>query len=83
MTQNNFTRIEPTVEAEVDWRRKIHELSAAGLWSKARSWYMGSNIPGKAVEPLNWAGGLKAYNDVCLENAERGYEGFVLSRMSE
>ncbi|KAF5331308.1 hypothetical protein D9758_015800 [Tetrapyrgos nigripes] len=79
MATNQLTRIEAKVDAEEHWRQKIFELSAQGLWGKARSWYMGSNIPSKAVEPLNWAGGVQAYNELCMEKAKRGYEGFVLS----
>jgi hypothetical protein len=80
MTRNDLTRIEASVEAEIDWRRRVFKLSAGGLWSKARTPYLGSNIPGKVVEPLNWAGGLRSYNKLCLEKAERGYEGLLFRR---
>jgi hypothetical protein len=79
MKDNKFTRIEPKSEFEQEWRKRVHELSAKGLWAKAKSWYMGANIPGKVVEPLNWAGGLQNYERACVEDAEKGYEGFVIA----
>ncbi|THV04300.1 cyclohexanone monooxygenase [Dendrothele bispora CBS 962.96] len=76
MIENNYTRIEADAKAEQDWRQRVLDISARGLWSKAKSWYMGANIPGKAIEPLNWAGGVQNYDRICIEIAEKGYEGF-------
>jgi hypothetical protein len=51
------------------------------LWSKAKSWYNGSNIPGKVVETLNFTGGLPLYINMCNESMEKGYDGFVFSKV--
>jgi len=79
LKNNNFTRIEADPKAEDEWREKVLELSARGLWGKARSWYRGSNIPGKAVEQLIWTGGVPLYHQICQEKVDKGYEGFLLS----
>jgi hypothetical protein len=40
-------------EAEEVWRWRNNEAWSGPLFPMARSWYRGSNIPGKKVEPLN------------------------------
>ena len=47
--------------------------------SRAQSWYMGANIPGKKREMLVYPGGLPQYLQKCKECADAGYAGFVLS----
>ena len=54
LTKNGITRIEAKREAEENWCKRVKETWDAGLFSLANSWYQGSNIPGKRVEPLNW-----------------------------
>lgn len=49
-----ITRFEATAEAEEDWHKRMHEKWDASLFPLAKSWYQGSNIPGRKVEPLNW-----------------------------
>ncbi|ESK89545.1 cyclopentanone -monooxygenase [Moniliophthora roreri MCA 2997] len=73
-----ITHIVPTRKAEEDWRTLVHDLSNLGLWGKAKSWYMGANIPGKKVEPLNFTGGVPMYASKLQESAEKGYEGLEM-----
>jgi len=80
MRANNFTRVEATRAAEKAYVDIVHEKYNTHLWSKAKSWYNGSNIPGKIVESMNFTGGLPAYIQLCNESAEKGYKGFVLSK---
>lgn len=42
----------------------------------AKSWYSGANIPGKKVEPLNWAGGMVEYVDSLHKSLENDYQGW-------
>ena len=81
MRTNNFTRVEATHAAEKAFVDKVHEIYATHLWSKAKSWYNGANIPGKVVESLNFTGGLPLYMQLCNESVEKGYEGFVFSKL--
>ncbi|KAL0061820.1 hypothetical protein AAF712_011338 [Marasmius tenuissimus] len=79
MMDKGLTRIEATREAEEGWRKMVLHNSSLGLFHKAKSWYNGSNIPGKPVEQLNFVGGIPLYDTLCRDKAEKGYEGFVLS----
>ncbi|KAG5637482.1 hypothetical protein H0H81_004405 [Sphagnurus paluster] len=79
MRARGYTRIEATPDAEASWGAHIEEVAAAGLWHRAKSWYIGANVPGKRVAPLLFTGGLVQYIQLCRESAEAGYAGFVLS----
>ena len=72
------TRINATREAEEEWRKTILHLHSFTLRNEVDSWYMGSNIPGKVREPLNYAGGIPKYLETIRGAVERGFEGFVL-----
>ncbi|KAK7042918.1 hypothetical protein VNI00_008654 [Paramarasmius palmivorus] len=81
MKNKGLTRAVPTRQAEEDWRNLVHELSSSGLWAKAKSWYMGANIPGKKVEPLNFTGGVPMYITKLKECADSGYEGLEMGKV--
>lgn len=53
LREKGITRIEPKQESETDWTKETQDLWYASLFPQAKSWYQGSNIPGKKVEPLN------------------------------
>ncbi|KAF5336266.1 hypothetical protein D9758_016052 [Tetrapyrgos nigripes] len=78
MTDNKLTRIEATREAEQEWRDLNMSVAGGTLLGKAKSWYNGSNIPGKPVEPLNFAGGIPYYKSALQEREDQGYKGFIL-----
>lgn len=80
MRKNDFTRIESTPESDEAWADHIREVADMTLFPQTDSWYMGANIPGKKREMLNYPGGLPLYLQKCAEAAEKGYEGFKLSR---
>ncbi|KAK1227204.1 hypothetical protein PQX77_009838 [Marasmius sp. AFHP31] len=82
MEQNKLTRIEATREAQEAWRDMSLGIQDKTLLGKARGWWNGANIPGKAVETLSFPGGMPFYLQTCKEKAEKGYEGFVLSSKS-
>jgi hypothetical protein len=52
--KDGIIRIEPTQEQEDSWVKRMQEAWNATLFPKAKSWYTGSNIPGKKIEGLNW-----------------------------
>ncbi|KAL0571529.1 hypothetical protein V5O48_010445 [Marasmius crinis-equi] len=79
MKRNGYTRIEATKEAEKAWKDLVMSIGDASLLTKGRGWWNGANIPGKAVEFLNFPGGIPLYLQTCREKAEKGYEGFILS----
>ncbi|PWY66793.1 FAD/NAD(P)-binding domain-containing protein [Aspergillus sclerotioniger CBS 115572] len=75
MRANRLSSIEATPEAADAWTKRVDEISNATLFSKADSWYMGANIPGKARQMLNFCGGLPAYEQACTQ-ALSNWEGF-------
>ena len=72
-------RIESTPEADTQWSEHVAELVAPTLFGKAKSWYMGANIPGKPIQSLNYPGGLPLYQEKYAEVKANGYAGFTLS----
>ncbi|KAG5637092.1 hypothetical protein H0H81_005775 [Sphagnurus paluster] len=81
MREHKHTRIDATPAAEAAWGARIQELAAPGLWDRAKSWYVGANVPGKPVAQINFTGGLPMYAKLCRESAEGGYVGFTLSHL--
>jgi cation diffusion facilitator CzcD-associated flavoprotein CzcO len=63
LLRNGRPRIEATPEAEQEWTNHVAELLAPTLFGKAKSWYMGANMPGKPIQMLNYPGGLPLYRD--------------------
>ena len=75
---HGYATIEPTAAEEDAWLEHHRAVGDASLYPRAKSWYMGANIPGKPRVLLPYVGGVGAYRARCDAVAERGYEGFVL-----
>lgn len=73
--------IEATREAVDAWGAECARRAEATLFTKANSWYMGANVPGKPRGFMLFVGGFATYNDICAEVAEAGYKGFELVKM--
>ncbi|KAJ3990596.1 hypothetical protein F5050DRAFT_1582643, partial [Lentinula boryana] len=84
MKESNISSIVPTDDAQRAYSDHVDRLGAAGgLWFEAKtSWYLGTNIEGKKVQLLNFAGGIPAYAKLCHDSAANGYDGFNLKRTS-
>ena len=78
MREKGYARIKPTREAEEAWVAHAAELASHTLLSDAKSWFMGSNIPGKKRAFLFYARPAPAYRKECEQVAAKGYEGFEL-----
>ena len=73
-----YSRIQPTVKAEEAWIEHTHQMASQTLLSDAKSWFMGSNIPGKKRALLLYANTAPNYKKLCEDSAAKGYEGFEL-----
>ncbi len=73
------TTIEATPEAEGAWSDHTAELAELTLFSKASSWYLGANIPGKKRVFMPYVGGVGGYRERCDSIAANGYEGFAIA----
>jgi cation diffusion facilitator CzcD-associated flavoprotein CzcO len=78
MREQGLTRIEATPEAEEAWRAHVVEAGANLLRTKANSWFVGANIPGKARVLLNNPDTAPTMRAKRAEVAAKGYEGFLL-----
>jgi cation diffusion facilitator CzcD-associated flavoprotein CzcO len=78
MREKGFARIAPTPQAEEAWVAHTAEMASHTLLSDAKSWFMGSNIPGKKRALLLYANTAPNYRKKCKEVAANGYEGFTL-----
>jgi cation diffusion facilitator CzcD-associated flavoprotein CzcO len=61
LRERGVTRFENTRESELEWTAHLDELFEDSLFTKARSWYWGANVPGKPAQMLNYTGGLPLY----------------------
>ena len=82
LDNHGYAAIEPTTDAVDAWAAELVRRAEASLFTKANSWYMGANIPGKPRVFMLFIGGFAAYNDICAEVADAGYKGFTLVKAS-
>ena len=70
--------IEATKDAVDDWVAECARRAETSLFTKADSWYLGANVPGKPRVFMLFIGGFAVYNDICAEVAAAGYKGFAV-----
>ena len=70
------TTIEPTERAVEGWVLHGSDFVNITLVSRANSWYMGANVPGKPRVFLPYLGGADRYRAICDEVVARDYLGF-------
>jgi cyclohexanone monooxygenase len=78
MEENGIDRMEPDQKYEEDWVQHVNEVADTTLYPRAKSWYIGANIPGKPRVFMPYVGGVGNYRIKCDEVVANGYEGFVL-----
>jgi cation diffusion facilitator CzcD-associated flavoprotein CzcO len=76
--EHQFTRISATPQAEEAWSKNVAAAGAKLLRTKADSWAVGANIPGKARAYLGSPYNAPVMRAKRLEVAANGYEGFLL-----
>jgi cation diffusion facilitator CzcD-associated flavoprotein CzcO len=76
MREQGKTRVEATEPAQDAWVEHAAEVAQASLFSKANSWYVGANIPGKPRVVMPYTGGQPLYKERCEAVVKGGYEGF-------
>ena len=76
MREENRTKIDATKEAEDKWKEQVDSMHALTLRHNVDSWYMGTNIPGKKKQVLNYAGGMPLYLKTIQEAFDKDLEGF-------
>lgn len=76
MQENDVTVMTPTKEGQEKWTEHAAKVAAHTLFTKTKSWYMGTNIPGKPQVFMAYAGGVPAYVEKCANEAAEGYPNF-------
>jgi cation diffusion facilitator CzcD-associated flavoprotein CzcO len=71
--------IEATPEAEAEWSAEVKRAGDASLRTNCDSWYVGSNIEGKARVFAPYIGGWPPYVARCNAETASKYENCVLS----
>ena len=74
--------IKPTQAAEDGWVTHANDFANITLFPEANSWYMGTNVPGKARVVLPYLGGVVRYRRICEAVVEQDYVGFTRSGAS-
>ena len=82
LDDHGYTAIEATTDAVDGWVAECARRAEASLFTKANSWYLGANVPGKPRVFMLFLGGFAAYNDICADVADAGYKGFDLVKTS-
>jgi cation diffusion facilitator CzcD-associated flavoprotein CzcO len=82
LDDHGYAAIEATPDSVHGWGAECARRAETTLFTKANSWYMGSNVPGKPRGFMLFVGGFATYNDICIEVADAGYKGFDLVKTS-
>lgn len=80
LDQHGYIAMEPTTDAVDGWIAECAQRAEATLFTKANSWYMGANVPGKPRVFMLFIGGFGVYLDICNQAAATGYKGFDLCK---
>lgn len=76
---NGYIEMEAEHNAQEEWTDIVNNLLEETLFSKADSWYVGTNVPGKKRAILTYLGGLPAYIETCNKVAGDNYVGFAVT----
>ncbi|HEX7821745.1 MAG TPA: NAD(P)/FAD-dependent oxidoreductase [Sphingobium sp.] len=79
MGDRGLQSIEAGKDAEEAWVAHVNDVASKTLYPKANSWFMGANIPGKPRVFLPYVESVARYRQICIDVADKGYEGFVLN----
>ena len=77
MRKSGSLVIEAEEEPQKTWTEHVAEVANGTLYRNSKSWYFGSNVPGKPRQFGVYVGGFGAYSERCRAVAEAGYEGFA------
>ena len=78
LDDNGYAAMEATPDAVENWLAELAQRAETTLFTKADSWYLGANVPGKPRVFMLFCGGFGVYNDICADVAASGYKGFEL-----
>jgi cation diffusion facilitator CzcD-associated flavoprotein CzcO len=77
MEKHGLATMEPTTEAEDRWMEVVYSLAGRTLVSKAKTWYVGANVAGKAQGLTLFTGGFPRYVEHCNAAVRANYQDFA------
>ncbi|MFM0133004.1 flavin-containing monooxygenase [Paraburkholderia sediminicola] len=77
LRKNEMDFIDANSDFEDRWVSHVNDLAEQTLFSHAKSWYLGANVPGKPRVFMPYVGGVGAYREKCEQVARDSYEGFT------
>jgi cation diffusion facilitator CzcD-associated flavoprotein CzcO len=80
MADRGLATIEPTKQAEDDWMALVFRLAQRSLLTKAKTWYVGTNVKDKAQGLSLFTGGFPKYREYCTAAIQNGYRDFSFER---
>lgn len=83
MQKNGLATMEPTTQAEDNWMGVVRGLAQRSLINKAKTWWVGANVPGKSQGLTMFIGGFAKYRELCAAAVSDGYSGFTFGRAEE
>lgn len=81
MEDEGIETVEAQPEFAKQWAKEIQDINAMTLIDQTDSWWMGSNIPGKVREQLNYFKGLDVYVPA-INDTLAGWKGFDVVKRS-
>lgn len=80
MRERGIVEIDPTVEAEDEWRAHSEAIADTMLLPGTKSsWQNGGNVLNIPHQCLAYLGSMHNYRQKCNNVAAKGYEGFTLT----
>ena len=76
MRDHGLETCDAVAEAERKWVIHTKEEADKTIVPLAKSYYMGTNIPGKPEGCMVYVGGAPKYRGICADVVAKGYEGF-------
>ena len=83
MRKNGFATMEPTTQAEDNWMGVVLGLAQRSLINKAKTWWVGANVPGKSQGLTMFIGGFAKYRELAAAAAGNEYSGFAFEHAEE
>lgn len=83
MQAHGLATVEPTQQAEDDWMQTVAQLAQRTLLSKAKTWYVGANVAGKAQGLTLYTGGFPRYREHCQRVIANGWRELSFAPLRE
>ena len=80
MAKNGQSTAEPTQQAEDAWMQIVYTLAQRTLLSKAKTWYVGANVAGKAQGLSLFTGGFPKYREYCTQVIQNGWRDLAFTQ---